>query len=106
VFEAFVPACVLIVVAVRVLNIDAATGEYSEFFWNGRDRKVVGSNRSILRFGVVFCMIDALRNEVLFLGGIEGVFMLPSQSICQQVFLSSRMLNDQFELWHESLPTS
>jgi len=30
-----------------------------------------------MRFGVVFCMIDALTNEVLFFDGIERVFMPP-----------------------------
>jgi len=67
VIEAFVAACALVVVAVRLLEVDASAGNHCDFFWYGRDRKVVGS----------FCRIDALRDEVLFLGGIEGVFMLP-----------------------------
>ena len=70
-------ACALIVVAVRVLEGDAAEGNHCDFFWYGRDRKVLGSDRSVLRFGVVFCGIDTQWNEVLFLGGTEGAFMLP-----------------------------
>jgi len=75
--EAFIAACALVVVVVRVLEVDAAAGNHCDFFWYGRDRKVVGSDRSVLKVAVVFCRIDALRIEVLFLGGIEGVFMLP-----------------------------
>jgi len=41
--EAFVAAYALVVVTVRVLEIDAASGNYSDFFLYGRDRKVVGS---------------------------------------------------------------
>ena len=75
--EAFVTACALVVVAVRLLEVDAASGNHCDFLRYRRDRKVVGSDRSVLKVAVVFCRIDALRDEVLFLGGIEGVFMLP-----------------------------
>ena len=75
--KAFVAACALVVVAVRVLEVDAAAGNHCDFFCYGRDRKVVGSDRSVLEVAVVFCRIDALWDEVLFLSGIEGVFMLP-----------------------------
>jgi len=75
--EGFIAACTLVVVAVLVLEVDAATGNHCDFFWYGLDRKVVGSDRSVLLVAVVFCRIDALRDKVLFLGGIEGVFMLP-----------------------------
>jgi len=75
--EAFAPACALVVVAVRVLEVDPAAGNDCDFIWYRRDRKVVGSDRSVLKVAVVFCTIDALRDEVLFLGGIEGEFMLP-----------------------------
>jgi len=36
--EAFVMACAFIVVAIRVLEVDPATGNHSDFFWNGEDR--------------------------------------------------------------------
>jgi len=75
--EAFVTACALVVVAVHVFEVDAAAGNHCDFFLYGRYRKVVGNDRSVLEVAVVFCRIDALRDEVLFLGGIEGVFMLP-----------------------------
>jgi len=75
--EAFIAACALIVVAVLVFEVDAAVGNHCDFFWYGRDREVVGSDRSVWKVAVVFCRIDALRDEVLFLGGIEGVYMLP-----------------------------
>jgi len=75
--EAFVVAWALVVVTVHVLEVDAAAGNYCDFFWYGRDRKVIGSDRSVLRVACFFCRIDALRDEVLFLGGIEGVFILP-----------------------------
>jgi len=75
--EALIAACAFVVVAVRVLEVDAAAGNHCDFFWYGRDRKVVGSDRIVLKVAVVFCRIDALRDEVLFLGRIEGVFMLP-----------------------------
>jgi len=45
--EACVTACALVVVAVRLLEVDAATGNHCDFFWYRRDRKVVGSDRSI-----------------------------------------------------------
>jgi len=67
----------LIIVTVSVLEVDAASGNHCDFFWYGRNRKVVGSDRSVLTVAVVFCRIDALRDEDLFLYGIEGVFMLP-----------------------------
>ena len=35
--EAFVPGCALVVVAVRVLEVDAAAGNHCEVFWNGRN---------------------------------------------------------------------
>jgi len=75
--DAFVAACALIVVAVRVLEVDAAAGNHGNFLWYGRDRKFVGSGRSDVKVAVVFCRIDALRDEALFLCGIKGVFMLP-----------------------------
>jgi len=75
--EAFVAACALVVVADRVLEVDAAAGNHCNFFWYGRERKVVGSDGSVLKVAVVFCRIDVLLDEVLILGGIEGVFMLP-----------------------------
>ena len=75
--NAFVAACALVVVAVHVLEVDAASGNYCDFLWYKRDRKVVGSDRSALKIAVVFCRIDALWDEVLFLSGIEGVFMNP-----------------------------
>jgi len=74
---AFGTACALVVVVVRMLEVDAAAGNHSDFFWNWRYRQVIGSNRSVLIFGVFFYRIDSLRNEVLFLDGVEGVFMLP-----------------------------
>jgi len=83
--EAFVAACALVVVAVHLLEVDVAAGNHCDFFWYGRDRKVVGSVRNVLKVAVVFCRIDALRDEVLFLCGIEGVFMLPRYGVCQQV---------------------
>lgn len=46
--EAFSSACALVVVVVLVLGVDAATGDHWEFFWYGRDRKVVGNDRNIL----------------------------------------------------------
>jgi len=75
--EPFVTACTLVVVAVRVLVVDAAAGNHCDFFWYGRDRKVVGSDRSVLKVAVVFSRIDAMRDIVLFLAGMEGVFVLP-----------------------------
>jgi len=75
--EAFVTACALVGVAVRVFEVDAATGNHCDFLWYRRDSKVVGSDKSVLKGAVVFCRVDALRDEVLFLGGSEGVFMLP-----------------------------
>jgi len=75
--EAFVAACPPVVVLVGGLEVDAAMGNRCDFFWYVRDRKVVSSDRSGLKVAVVFCRIDALRNEVLFLGGIEEVFILP-----------------------------
>ena len=75
--EAFVAACALVVVAVHVLEVDAAAGNHCDFLSYRRDTKVVGSDGSVLKVAVIFCRIDALRDEVLFLGGIEGVFMLP-----------------------------
>jgi len=75
--EVLVAACALGVVAVRVLEVDAAAGNHWDFFQYGRDRKVVGSDRSVLKVVVVFCRIDALRDEVSLFGGMEGVFMLP-----------------------------
>jgi len=60
-----------------VLEVDAASGNHCDFFWYGRDRKIVCSDRSVLKVAVVFCRIDAMRDKVLFLGGIEGVFVLP-----------------------------
>jgi len=77
VIKSFIEACALVVVAVHVLEVDAAVGNHSDFFWYRRDRKVVGSDRSVLNIAVVFCRIDALRDEVLFFSAIEGVFMLP-----------------------------
>ena len=74
--EAFVTACAFVEVAVRVLEVDAAAGNHSEIFWYGGDRKIVGSDRSVLKVAVVFRRIDALRDEVLFLSGIDRVFML------------------------------
>jgi len=76
--EAFVTTGALVIVAVGVPEVDAAAGNHCDFFWYGRDREVVGSGRSVLKVAVVFCRIDALRDEVLLLGGIERVFMLPS----------------------------
>jgi len=73
----FAAPCALIVVVVCRFEVDATSGNHCDIFRYGRDRKVVGCTRSLLRFGVVFCRSDALRNEVLFLSGIEGVFMLP-----------------------------
>ena len=75
--EAFITACALFVVAVRGLEVDAVAGNYRDFLWYRGDRKVVGCNGSVLWFVVIFCRIDALRNEVLFFGGILGVIMLP-----------------------------
>jgi len=75
--EAFVTACALVVVAVRVLEVDAALGNHYDFLRYRRDRKVVGSDRSVLKVAVIFCRIDALRDEVWFLIGIEGVFIFP-----------------------------
>jgi len=75
--KAFIAACKLVVVAVGVLEVDAPAGNHCDFFWYGRDRNVVGSDRCVLKIAVVLCRIDALRDEVLFLSGIEGVFMLP-----------------------------
>jgi len=69
--------CELVVVAIHMREVDAGPGNQADFFWYGRDRKVVGSNRSVLQAAVIFCRIDALRIEVLFLGGIKAVFMLP-----------------------------
>jgi len=67
--EGFVTACALIVVAVLVLEVDAAVGNHCNFFWYGRDRKVVGRDGSVLKVALVFCRIDALSDEVLLLGG-------------------------------------
>jgi len=75
--EAFVTPCVLLIVAVGVLEVDAATGNHCDFFWYGRDRQVFDSDRSAWKVAVVFCGIDALREELLFPGRVEGVFMLP-----------------------------
>ena len=75
--EVFVTACALVIVAVGVVEVDAAAGNHCDFFWYGGKRKVVDSDRSVLKFAVVFCRIDALRDEVLFLSGVEGVFLLP-----------------------------
>jgi len=36
VIEAFVLAYTLVVVTVHVLEVDTATGNHSDFFWNGR----------------------------------------------------------------------
>ena len=74
--EAFVTACAPVIVAVCVLEVDAPSGNHCDFFRYGGDRKVVGSDRSVLKVAVDFYRIDTLGNEVLFLGGIEGVFML------------------------------
>ena len=71
--EAFIIACALVAVIIRMLEVNVAAGNYCKFFWNRRDRYVVSDNRAILRFGIIFCRINALRNEVLFLGGIEQV---------------------------------
>jgi len=101
----FITACALVVVAVRVLEVDTASGNHCDFFWYGRDRKVVGSDRSVWKVAVVFCTIDAWRDEVLFLGGIGGVFMLTEESLCQQVFFSSCMFKEQVEFSHVSLPS-
>jgi len=76
VIEAFVMACIFVIVAVGVLEVDAGAGNPCDFFWYGRYRNVVDNNRGVLKVAVVFCRIDALRDEVLFLGGIERVFML------------------------------
>jgi len=70
-------ACALVVVAVHVLKVDTAAGKHCDFFWYGSERKVVGSDRSVLKVAVVFSRIDALRDNVLFLSRIEGVFILP-----------------------------
>jgi len=67
--EAFVTSCTLVVVAVRVLEVDAASGKHCDFLWYGGDRNVVGNDRSVLKVAVIFCRIDALRDEVLFLVG-------------------------------------
>jgi len=75
--QAFVTGCALVLVAVRLLEVDAASGHHCDFLCHGRARKVVGSDRGVLKAAVVFCRMDALRDEVLFLDGIEGVFMLP-----------------------------
>jgi len=75
--KVFVAACALVVVAVRVFEVDAASGNHCDFLSYRRDRKVVGSDSSVLKVAVVLCRIDALRDEILFLSGIEGVFILP-----------------------------
>jgi len=75
--EAFVAACALLVVAVRVLEVDAGAGNNCDFNWYGRDRMVIGSGGSFLKVAVVLCRIDALKDEVFFLGGVEGVLMPP-----------------------------
>jgi len=36
--EAFVMTCALVEVLVRVLEVDAAAGNHSDFFWHRRDR--------------------------------------------------------------------
>jgi len=36
--EAFVMACALVVVALRVFEVDTAAGNHSDFGWNGGDR--------------------------------------------------------------------
>jgi len=36
--EAFVTACALVVVAVRVFEVDTAAGKHCDFFWYWRDR--------------------------------------------------------------------
>jgi len=70
-------ACTLVVVTVCVLAVNTATGNHCQFSRNMEDRNVIGSNKSVLRFVVVICRIDSRRNEVLFFGGIKGVFILP-----------------------------
>jgi len=46
--EAFFTACALVVVAVGVLEVDASAANHCYFFWYGRDKKVVSSDRSVL----------------------------------------------------------
>jgi len=58
--EAYFEACALVVVAVRVLEVDAPTGNHCDFFWHGRDGKIVGSDRRILKVALVFRRINAL----------------------------------------------
>jgi len=36
--KSFVTACALVVVAVRVFEVDAAAGNHCDFFWYWRDR--------------------------------------------------------------------
>jgi len=103
--EAFVMACALLKVAVHMLEVDAPAGNHCDFFWYRRDRKMVGSNRRVVEVAVVFWRIDALRDEVLFLGGIVWVFMLPWKSVCQLVFFTSPMFNNQVEFLHVGLPS-
>jgi len=51
--EALFTAHTLLVIVVCVLEVDEALDNLCEFLWNGRDREVVISNRSILKFVVV-----------------------------------------------------
>jgi len=53
--EAYIADCVLVVLAVGVLEVDPPAGNHCDFIWYGRDTKVVGSDRSVLK--ISFCLL-------------------------------------------------
>jgi len=70
-------AYALVVVTLRMLEVDAGIGNHYKVFWHGIDREVVYSNRSIMWFCIVLSRIHTLWNEVLFLRGTDGIYILP-----------------------------
>jgi len=65
--EAFLTTSTLIIVAVHILEVNTVTRNHYEVFLNRKDREFVSSDKGNLSFGIVFCRIDTLCNEVLFL---------------------------------------
>jgi len=74
--EAIIATSALVVLAMFILEIDAGTGNHCDIFWNGRDRLVLGENRSVQKFDILFCRIYSMGNEALFFSGFGGLFAL------------------------------
>jgi len=64
--EVFFTSCALVKVAVRMLEVDVSTRNDNIVFLSWGDRKLGSCNRGVVWISIVFCRINALRNEVLF----------------------------------------